>query len=190
MTLDKPAFYATVRAKLGSLKASQVEGFETILSAIQDTPLSWAAFKLATTWHETNKTMQPVVEAYWLSEAWRKRNLRYWPWHGRGYVQLTWEANYRKADEKCAAKGLTAPGDILANPELVMRPDIAAFILHVGCDEGWFTGVKCSRVLPAQGVATRTQYMNSRTIINGRDKADLIEDYCQYFERALRDGGW
>ena len=190
MTLNKPEFYATVRKKLGVLNAEQVAGFETILAAIGGTPLSWAAFKLATTWHETNKKMQPVVEAYWLSEAWRKANLRYYPWHGRGYVQLTWQDNYRKADAKCAAKGLTKAGDILANPELVMRPGISAFILHVGCDEGWFTGVKCSTVLPSTGTATRAQYMDSRTIINGRDKADLIEDYCQYFERALRDGGW
>ena len=33
-----------------------------------------AAYILATVWHETNATMQPVKEAYWLSEAWRQQN--------------------------------------------------------------------------------------------------------------------
>lgn len=190
MTFDKAAFYATVRQKLGMLKQGQVAGFETILAAIEGSPLSWAAYKLATAWHETNRTMQPVVEAYWLSEAWRKKNLRYWPWHGRGHVQLTWEGNYRKADAKAAAKGLIKAGELIANPELALRPDISAYILHVGMDEGWFTGVKCSRVLPASGVATRKQYMDARTIINGRDKSDLIEDYAQVFEKSLHNGGW
>jgi putative chitinase len=190
MTFDKARFYATVRTKLGRLSTNQVAGFEAVLSAIEGTPLSWAAFKLATTWHETNKTMEPVIEAYWLSETWRKNNLRYYPWYGQGYVQLTWERNYRVADVKAAAAGLINAGELIANPTLARRPDIAGFVLNVGCDEGWFTGVKCSSVLPATGTATRVQYMNSRTIINGRDKSDLIEDYCQVFERALRDGDW
>ena len=38
------------------------------------------AYLLATAFWETARTMQPVDEAFWLSEAWRKKNLRY----GRG----------------------------------------------------------------------------------------------------------
>ena len=56
-------------------------------------PTAWCAYGLATAWWETNKTMQPVREAYWLSEAWRKPNLRYYPHYGRGYVQLTWKGD-------------------------------------------------------------------------------------------------
>ena len=48
-----------------------------------------AAYTLATAYWETNRTMKPVEEAYWLSDAWRKANLRYYPWHGRGYTQTT-----------------------------------------------------------------------------------------------------
>lgn len=187
--MDKAAFFGTVRARLGPLKQPQIDGFETVLKACEGAPLSHQAYMLATAWHETNRTMQPVVEAYWLSEAWRKANLRYYPWHGRGYVQLTWEGNYRRADAECAKIGLTQPGEILAKPELAMRPDVAAHIMRAGMDEGWFTGVRLSAVLPNAGVAKRIQYMNARTIINGRDKADLIEDYAQHFERALRDAG-
>lgn len=191
--LDRAKFYATVRAnraKLGKgLTTESVAGMETVLDAIQGAPLSHQAYMLATPWHETNGTMQPVTEAYWLSEDWRRTHLRYYPWHGRGYVQLTWERNYRVADAALAAAGLLKAGSLIAAPDLAKRPDIAAFILRRGMDEGWFTGVKNSSVLPASGVATRKQYMDARTIINGRDKSDLIEDYAQVFERALRDGG-
>lgn len=188
--MNKDAFYATVTAKLGRLSDMQKQGFETVLAACAGAPLAHAAYMLATPWHETAKTMQPVREAFWLPEAWRKEHLRYYPWYGRGYVQLTWDYNYAKADKEAAAAGLIKAGEMIANAELAMRPDIAAFIMLRGMTEGWFTGVKLSTVLPMSGVATADQYTNARTIINGHDKADLIEDYAQAFERALRDGGW
>lgn len=189
MTLDRAAFFTTARSRLGPLKTAQVEGIEAILSAIDGLPLSWQAYALATAWHETNRTMQPVREAYWLSEEWRRKHLRYWPHYGRGYVQLTWPDNYAKADAAAADEGLIERGRLIADPDLAMRPDIAAFILRWGMVGGKFTGVRFNMVLPPKGVATRDQYMNARTIINGRDKSDLIEDYAQVFEKALRDGG-
>ncbi len=188
--MDRGKFFESIRPKLGPFSNQQVAGIERILDATAGAPLAHQAYMLATAWHETNRTMEPVREAYWLTESWRKANLRrYWPHYGRGYVQLTWVDNYHKADAVCAAAGLIQPGELIANPDLAMRPDIAALIMRHGMDEGWFTGVKLSDVLPMRGVATRVQYMNGRTIINGRDKADLIEDYAQYFERGLRDAG-
>lgn len=182
-------FFESIRPRLGGLSTKQVAGIERVLKAAEGAPLSHQAYMLATSWHETNKTMEPVREAYWLSEEWRRRHLRYYPWYGRGDVQLTWEGNYRRADTACAAAGLCAPGEILANPDKVMEPPISAFIMRKGMEGGWFTGVKLSAVLPHEGVATRKQYMDARTIINGRDKADLIEDYAQIFERGLIAGG-
>lgn len=187
--MDRAAFFTSIRKKLGPFSTTQVKNIERILDAAAGAPLSHQAYMLATVWHESNGKMEPVREAYWLSEAWRKEHLRYWPWYGRGDVQLTWEPNYKKADAACSATGLCEPGEILANPDKVMEPKISAFILRRGMDEGWFTGVKLSKVLPMKGVATRKEYMNARTIINGRDKADLVEDYAQIFERGLRDGG-
>lgn len=191
MTFDSAEFFATLRVKKvllafdGHLTQDQVEGLNTVLAAAAGAPVAHTAYMLATAWHETNKTMQPVREAYWLSENWRKRHLRYYPWYGRGFVQLTWEKNYKRADDE-----LHLSGSLVANPDRAMEPRIAADIMRKGMDEGWFTGVSLGKVLPLRGVATREQYMNARTIINGRDKADLIEDYAQAFERALRDGEW
>jgi len=182
--MDRAAFFNHVRTKLGRLSQLQVEGFETVLAAIDGAPLSHQAYLLATCWHETAETMQPVREAFNLSEAWRKRNLRYYPHYGRGYVQLTWDYNYKKADDE-----LGLDGSLVSNLDRAMEPEIAAKILRLGMDEGWFTGKSNSTYLPMTGVATREQYIKARRIINGNDKADQIEDYAQIFERALRNAG-
>lgn len=189
MQLDK--FFGEVRRRCGSLKQPQVDGINIILKAAEGAPISHAAYMLATAWHETKQTMQPVREAFWLSEEWRRKHLRYFPWYGRGYVQLTWQRNYSRADAKLAAAGLIEAGQLILAPDLAMKPDISAFIMRRGMDEGWFTGVRLSQVLPGKGeLATRIEYMTARTIINGRDRADLIEDLAQHFERSLVLGGW
>ncbi|PNW36256.1 UNVERIFIED_CONTAM: hypothetical protein BEN50_16770, partial [Euhalothece sp. KZN 001] len=116
------------------------------------------AYLLATVEWETNYTFQPVKEAYWLSEAWRKRNLRYYPFYGRGFVQLTWEFNYRRY-----ARILNLP--LVKNPDLVMRPDIGVFILVHGSKNGIFTGAKLQDYLNS----AKTDYYNARRFINGLD---------------------
>lgn len=191
MSLDRAKFYAAVRARLGRLSKLQVEGIDAILDAIDGAPLSHQAYMLATAWHETGTAMQPVREAPNLSEAWRKRNLRYWPHYGRGYVQITWPRNYEWLDAAAAEAGLTMPGEILANLDLAMRPDIAALALRKGMEEGRYDahGKTMAQRLPMKGTATRAQYVNARYLVNIQDKAELVEDYAQIFERALRDGG-
>ena len=41
-----------------------------------------AAAVAATVAIETAHTFEPVREAFWLDEAWRQNNLRYWPFYG------------------------------------------------------------------------------------------------------------
>ncbi len=48
---------------------------------------------------ESASTFQPVREAFWMSEEWRRNNLRYYPFYGRGPIQCTWEENYRSGDQ-------------------------------------------------------------------------------------------
>jgi hypothetical protein len=71
---------------------------------------------------ETAHTFAPVQEAFWLDDAWRHANLRYAPHWGRGYVQLTWEYNYRAYGE---ALGV----DLISSPDRAMEPEIAAATL-------------------------------------------------------------
>lgn len=192
---DKEAFFKSVRSGIlgPKLEDNEVTGCEAILTAMEGAPLSHCAYALATAFKETNGTMQPVVEAYWIrnAEAWRKAHLRYWPWHGRGLVQLTWKFNYVKADAEAAAAGLIQPGELLANPDLACRPDIAALVLRRGMDEGWFTeGTHTlARHLPGR-IGTVEQFEQARRIINGTDCKHQIAIYAMQFQDALVAGGW
>lgn len=190
--MDKAAFYASVRQGIlgPKLEQNEVDGCDAILTAMQGTPVAYCAYALATAYHETARTMQPVREAYWLSEGWRKRNLRYWPWYGRGYVQLTWDFNYRKADAEAAKAGLIKPGELMANADLAMRLDMSAFIMRRGMVEGWFVPKHTlARHLPAR-LGTPAQFTAARRIINGTDKAASIASYAMEFQEALVAGGW
>ena len=139
------------------------------------------AYVLATAYWETAKTMEPVREAFWLSEDWRKKNLRYYPWYGRGFVQLTWQRNYQKA-------GTELGHDLTTDADSVMDPEIAAEILVVGSREGWFTNKKLSDYITLQ----TSNYRGARRIINGTDKAAAIAEIAREYEECLiaTDGYW
>lgn len=137
------------------------------------------AYVLATTEWETNRTFEPVKEAYWLSEDWRKKNLRYYPWYGRGFVQLTWEYNYKKAGDKIGV-------NLIKNPDAAMEPNNAAKILVLGMKEGWFTGKKLSDYITLQ----KSDFLNARRIVNGMDKAKEIEALAKQYDKELLDVGY
>lgn len=79
------------------------------------------AVAVATTAIETAHTFLPVREAFWLSEAWRAANLRYYEFYGRGLIQLTWRENYARMSPVCGV-------DLVAEPDLALEPDHAAVI--------------------------------------------------------------
>ncbi|WP_273687388.1 carboxypeptidase [Ketogulonicigenium vulgare] len=134
------------------------------------------AYVLATAYWETNRTMLPVEEAYWLADDWREKNLRYYPWHGRGFVQLTWKANYQKASAKIGV-------DLIADPSRAMEPDVAAQILVQGMVEGWFTGKKLADYIDG----ARVDFVGARRIVNGTDRAAEIAAIAEAYLAALPD---
>ncbi|MBB2959828.1 hypothetical protein [Methylobacterium sp. R2-1] len=184
-SLNRAAFYAAVRASLfgGRLTASQVAGMDAIFDAapslLGTTSLGYA---LATTFHETARTMQPI------EEYGRGKGKSYGPtgFWGRGFVQLTWETNYAKATTRLRQLGyLRADEDLVKTPKLAMRLDVAAAILFYGMVEGWFTGKKLSDYFGGG----RYEPVGARRIINGTDKDDLIAGQCGSMVDALRAAG-
>lgn len=138
-----------------------------------------AAYVLATAFWETAHTMKPVVEAFWKSEDWRRRNLRYYPWHGRGFVQLTWEKNYRRA-----ARETGVPLD--KDPTLAQRPDVAAKIIVTGMREGWFTGQDLDNFITLQ----HSDFFHARKMINGMDRAEEIANIAEDYDDDLKAIGY
>lgn len=166
--MDKKEFYKTVTRKFGPLKQSQIDGFENIINEAIKRKLDkrWLAYALATTWHETARTMQPITE-YGSQKYLRSK--KYWPYIGRGYVQLTWKVNYEKYG-------------IADTPEKALDPQVAVFILFDGMEKGVFTGKKFSDYFNDR----ITDWVGARRIINGTDRAKLIADYALVFYEGLR----
>jgi hypothetical protein len=178
--LNKPAFYTLIRPLFGSMKQSQVDGVETLLSATDELPVTHQAYLLATAFHETDRTMQPIAEyRKGKGRPYGKPGKYGQAQYGRGYVQLTWDANYERADHE-----LSLNGALLKNFDLAMQPDIAAQILVKGCESGWFTGKKLGDYLK-EGDPT-PDYEEARRVINGKDCAGKIAGYARTFEQALR----
>lgn len=203
MSLSDPkAFFDDMRAGiLGPvLSATEVDGCNAILAAMEGAPLAWAAYALATAYHETASTMQPIKEMggpiyftrmYDVSGARQALAVKMGntcvgdgiKYCGRGYVQLTWKSNYRKAGEEIGV-------DLVAYPDKALEPKNAAKIMRQGMEHGWFTGKKFSDYLPAEGPAANGKYALARYIINGSDKAMQIAGHAKKFEAALILGGW
>lgn len=190
--LKTPAtFWAQMREALGPFSQSQVDGFIRLMApmGIARWPISWVAYGLATAWWETAHSMEPVQEGYYLGGSDRvkrfQRTLRYYPWFGRGDVQLTWERNYQKADEE-----LGLGGALLRDPDLALDPTISAKILVKGMEQGWFTAKRLADYLPLSGPASHSGFKAARRIINGQDKADEIARIATSIQKALEYGEW
>lgn len=146
--LDLKSFFATVRKSLfgGRLQSAQVSGMEAKLRSFlqEGYPLSWASYALATSYHETARRMVPVREGLSASEAWRQKHLRYYPYYGRGDVQLTWRENYERVDRELGLKG-----SLLKDLDLALDPDISAKVIAKGMKNGWFSkGQTLAKHLP------------------------------------------
>lgn len=182
--MDRKVFYDEVRKDLGALTEANVVGFNAVVDegTRRVLPVNHLAYILATAWWETGKTMQPVKEAYWLSETWRRKNLRYYPFYGRGLVQLTWEANYRKV-------GNFYGMDLVGNPDRVMEPGLSVRILFDGMEKGWFTGRDLADYIDdidESDDEDLREFANARRIVNGVDRRIEIGKLALTFERALK----
>ena len=170
MPLNREPFFTSVRLSLfgGSLSQSQVDGLNRILDEWERRTLSdirQLAYMLATVYHETATTMQPIKEGG--GEAYLKSK-PYYPAYGRGLVQCTWDVNYKKF-------GCTSYDDMLTWP-------FALRALFDGMRDGVFTGRKLSTYFSDK----IDDPVGARHIINGTDKAALIATYHNAFLAALK----
>lgn len=178
--MNRQNFYTVVRQHFGKLKQSQVDGFEAILDewdAWVMIDLRWLAYMLATVWHETAATMQPIMEygrgkgrAY--GKPHPKTGLIYC---GRGLVQITWYENYLKM-----GKILGIP--LAENPDLALKMDVAVKILFEGMTRGSFTGKHLGNYFNK----TKEDWIGARAIINPKDCDLKISRYARTFHLALK----
>ncbi|MCE0828748.1 hypothetical protein LVQ78_22340 [Buttiauxella sp. A2-C2_NF] len=139
------------------------------------------AYVLATVKRETGDTFKPVREGDWIghsvSDEYRRNNFRYYPYYGRGYVQITWDYNYRRYSEKLGV-------DLFNYPDLTLEPSNSLFILVDGFKFGVFTGKKISDYINE----SETDFYNARRCINGLDHAAEIKGFAESFLIDLNNG--
>jgi hypothetical protein len=181
---DRETYFNEVRGSLfsGALTQQQVDGQNVILAVWEyqagGTPMTdirWLAYMLATVYHECATRMWPTTE-YGSDEYLRGKE--YWPYIGRGFVQLTWEDNYDKASK---ALGLIDDRDLVDHPEVALDSLISARVMFRGMAEGWFTGKKLGQYFND----ITDDPINARQIINGNDQDELIAGYYDTFFDAL-----
>jgi len=183
----------------GRLLQRQVEGFSAILDVWQERArggdVRQLAYVLATAFHETAATMQPVRETLARTDAEAIRRLDaafaagrlksvrqpYWrpdaegkSWLGRGLVQLTHRRNYEAMSQVTGV-------DLVADPSRAMDMGVSVVILIEGMRCGSFTG----HGLDDYFTPGREDWTGARRIINGTDRAELVAGYGRAFARAL-----
>jgi len=193
--MDRAKFFAALRKRDSgifgtSLSQKQVDGIEAILAEAErrKTPLVWLAYMLATSYHETAHTMQPIVEyggrKYFDKYDTGKLAARLgntpqadgdgFKYRGRGFVQITGKSNYADWSRRSGV-------DLLSNPDRVLELPLAIRIMFEGMEKGTFTG---------KSLHDYKDYTAMRRVINGQDDAELIAKYARTFEAALRGAGY
>lgn len=186
--MNRKVFYDFVRNLPfgGRISPDQFDGLEKILDYAEaeypDMDKRWLAYILATVFHETARTMQPVRETLAptdaeairrLDAAYKKGTLKvskpYWQegYFGRGLVQITFKDNYDKF-------GITNPADALTWA-------VALRVLFDGMINAKFTKYRLSQFFDAK----KNDPKGARKIVNGTDKATLIAEYHANFLSAL-----
>jgi hypothetical protein len=144
--------------------------------------IRWLAYALATAFHETAFMMVPLEE--YGKGSGKPYGAPAGPhgecYYGRGHVQLTWEENYIKGQERLASQ-YAADVPMHEYPHRMLEDEPSALVLYDGMIDGWFTGVG----LPQYFNSDTEDPVNARKIVNGLDKADLIAGYYWDFKKAL-----
>ena len=195
--INRAFFFEHIKKALfgGRMSQTQVTGLNTILDHWEGLkgPKDdrWLAYALGTTYHETARTMQPIIESggpayktrlYDIKGDNPARARKYGnttpgdgvKYAGAGYVQLTWKNNYLRAGQKLKL-------DLVNKPELARQPAVAAAVMFAGMTEGWFTGKKFADYF----AGPKSDWRNARRIINGTDKAVEIANYSIEFYKGI-----
>lgn len=195
--INRKDFYASVRTSLfkGKLQPRHVQNMEAILNEAEERclDLRQLAYILGTIYWETGRTMAPV------EEIGKGRNYDYGKkldmgqgpgkripylipdkiYYGRGHSQVTWLTNYKKLTVAAKAEGKN--WDFVNKPELLLEIEPSVWATFYAMTTGLYTGKKLSQYFNS----AVTDWVNSRKIVNGLDKAAEIAEISKKFYAGL-----
>lgn len=219
---NRKALFDEVRRFEGALSTTETKAISFLLDQIEKDPylnnIFWAAYMFATIKRETGHTYRPIheygsharfVRLYGSQTSLGRRLGNDTPeegaiYAGQGYVQLTGEDNYERAEDAIRAEypGLVRefeertgrvfdltvgdqPGD-LGDPANAQDPGIAYAIMSYGMRTGMFTGRKLADYTSGNSFNA----LQARRIINGTDAQKEIEGYYFLWLKALKAGAF
>lgn len=179
------------------LNRGQIDGMNAIIdewiSNTAYTDIRWLSYMLATVYHETGRTMQPIEEfGRGVGKPYGSK-LKYGGgpgkrvpytkpdkiYFGRGLTQNTWYEVYERLSKTQRAK--TEGWDFLNNPELLLQMKPSVWAMYYAMTNGIYTGRKLSQYFNE----SKCDPLNARKIINKLDKAELIKLYHEKFLKCL-----
>lgn len=195
MNFNRDIFFSEYRKRFGKLTEIQAKGLERLLTGYERYYGWWdnldqIANSLAQIKLETAHSFHPVVEGYYLAKGVPpddnyyngnypvvknfQKQLYYFPFFGRGDIQLTHEENYREQDElikkyfpEIVSDFESRSGqklDLVKHPEQVLDGSISFSAMTIGMHKGTFReGQTLDRYINNRMVDD----FNARNIVNG-----------------------
>ena len=187
MKFDTDKFFDTYKVQFATkLTQGQVNGLGQLLGFLESdlelADLRWVAYMMATVKHECADRWTPIEEfasgkQYEGREDLGNNQPGDGPlYKGRGYVQITGRANYRKFSRLLNI-------DLVGSPKRTLDPPTSYEIMSLGMRKGLFTGKDLDNYIHEN----ICDYRNARRIINGLDQADKIARYAEKLETTLRE---
>lgn len=180
--MEKEILAALEKSSRTKTRPAQAENLALILKECEAQGVvapEQVAYVVGTAWHESRLLCIAEFRAKPGTKV-RAMQDRYWGtgYYGRGFVQLTWQRNYKKFGDLLGI-------DLVSNPDKVLEPEIGAKILVRGMRDGLFTGVGLVKYFKAD---RPPEWLNARRIVNGVFHADYVARAAVAVFNVLKSG--
>lgn len=190
--IDAGTFLPLYDRQFGQLGATAREGLTELVGFINADfdvmDVGWVAYMLATVKHECANRWKPIREfgrgsgkdygnPVTVKDAQGKSHTN--TYYGRGYVQLTWQDNYKNL-----GNALGYGDELMINADKALEPEVAYKVMSYGMRNGSFSTKKHKL---ADYITDKTlDYKHARRIINLLDQYTTISGYAEELEMLLR----
>ena len=195
--VDKKVFVDALDKQLKPKKdAATASFFDRIVADETVTDVRFAAYYISTVYHETAHTYKPVeeigkgsghtygagIKVTDTNGLRGKKGEEYENvYYGRGYVQLTWEENYKNLSEAIGRKE-----ELHVDPDKALEADLAYEILTYWMQNAVKNVKSDEHTLGKYITKKKCDYKGARRIVNLQDKAQLLANYATQAELLMR----
>jgi len=166
-----------VHGGLNSIQSTRLNIIIFYIRKYEISDLRQVAYILQTAYHESQGLMELKERRARRGTSLRALQNRYWHtgYWGRGFIQVTWEANYKKLSELLKL-------NLVNNPDHLLDEHVAAEALVRGMQLGIYTYRRLSDYFNDY----HTDWRNARRIVNGLDRSRAIAEDAKAIYEELK----